>query len=499
MPINWGAVGTGAASGATVGSAFGPWGAAAGGIIGGGLGYLGSGANFDPTKNEFRDPNMANFQSPGYDWRDQYSKQQAMGAQGRQAFQAADSPWGTDQRNAAVYFRNQMMNQDPSQSLAGQQLSAMTGANIAQQRSLMASAGPSNAAMMARVGSQNIGRLNQAASGQTMMGMLAERNAAAGMYGNMANTARAQDQNMSQFNAGMQAQNRAQNDAYEQGMLGANQNAANAQQAGTMGYEGARTDRFNVVSGQPTGDARTWGGIAAAAPILGQALDGRRGASGGSTGNSPTGYRSGSVETGTYGPGGYTQTGFQGITSDERAKTNIKDGGKQADGFLDSIDAMTYQYKPEVQPRLSTGSYVNDNNNARENLRMQQMQEAERKLAERERLAKWQHDQQAYAAAEKAHQERMARTAPPSPKVQVDVGPATVESVGGQQLGVMAQDVQRTPMGQSAVVKEPQSGYRMITPAITGPVLAGLARLNERLKQLEGKQTPRAPMRGERQ
>jgi ATPase subunit of ABC transporter with duplicated ATPase domains len=149
---------------------------------------------------------------------------------------------------------------------------------------------------------------------------------------------------------------------------------------------------------------------------------------------------------------------------------------------------------PSDEPRVSTGNYVNDVQNAEAAKWYQQAAEAEQRLADREREQKWVTDQKAQAQraeADKAKQQaeidgyvksRGAMYAPPKPAARQVIAPP------GKQLGVMAQDVEKTPMGAQAV--QPVGGLKTITPTITGPVLAGLARLNERLENLEGKKKP---------
>lgn len=56
----------------------------------------------------------------------------------------------------------------------------------------------------------------------------------------------------------------------------------------------------------------------------------------------------------------------------------------------------------------------------------------------------------------------------------------------GHYMGVMAQDVERTPTGGTLVANTPR-GKAINIPATTGALLAGVGRLHERLKVLEGK------------
>jgi hypothetical protein len=189
----------------------------------------------DPANNPYATVDQNNFNMPGFKGRDQYTQGAMQGAQGRQAFQSSDSPFRDLQRQQIERY-GRMFNND-GDSLALQQAQQAQQQAAAQQRSLMASASPNNAAMMARVGSQNIGRANAAIEGQGMMARNAERMGLAGAMGNLTTSARGQDLQNNQFNAGMQQGNRNANDAYEQGMLGANMQNAGMQQSGMMNYE----------------------------------------------------------------------------------------------------------------------------------------------------------------------------------------------------------------------------------------------------------------------
>lgn len=217
---------------------------------------------FDPThesNNPYTQVNQRNFQLPGFGERQRFSDEQMRSAQGREAFTAQDSSFRGDQQAMMDAYRG--MYNDDSQSLALRQAERDQAGMQAQQRSLMASASPNNQAMMARVGSQNIGRGNQAIAGNALMGRIAERQGLAGTMSNLSGMARAQDQNMSQFNAQQQQGNRQWNDQAAQGWYGANMQNAALQQSGNMGYEQNRLGRFGIVAGQPTGAERLASGL----------------------------------------------------------------------------------------------------------------------------------------------------------------------------------------------------------------------------------------------
>jgi hypothetical protein len=64
--------------------------------------------------------------------------------------------------------------------------------------------------------------------------------------------------------------------------------------------------------------------------------------------------------------------------------------------------------------------------------------------------------------------------------------PGTPGAAGGEQLGVMAQELEQSPAGRQMVMETPQG--KMIDPArATSAMLAAQAEMHERLKQLEGR------------
>lgn len=230
----------------------------------------------DPANNPYADIDRANYDLPGYGGRDEFSNREMRGAQGRGAFTAADSDFRNDQRSMLDQYKRMYFNDD--ESLAIQQAQRDRANAAAQQRSLMASASPSNAAMAARVGSQNIGRADQGISGNAIMGRIGERQGLAGAMTNISGMGRAQDINLNQFNAAQRQSARNANDAYALGMGDLNLRNASQQQQGGMNFETNRAGRFGVVAGQPTGAERVISGIAGAGTQIAGALMGNPGA-----------------------------------------------------------------------------------------------------------------------------------------------------------------------------------------------------------------------------
>jgi len=194
------------------------------------------------------DPNRGNFQLPGADARGDFLRGGAMNAQGREAPQAGESSFRGDQQALVDRLRRQMSGED---SLSEMQFRNATDANIAQQRSLAAGANPGNASMMARLAAQNIGRMNQGYGQQAAMLGIQERNAAANALGGVAQGARGQDQQQSQFNVGAQLTQRGMNDQYTQGMSDLELRNAGMVQGGNMGYEQNNTQRYGIDKGVP--------------------------------------------------------------------------------------------------------------------------------------------------------------------------------------------------------------------------------------------------------
>lgn len=210
-----------------------------------------------------------NYQLPLANERGDWTRQRTAEVEAREAPQVGESSFRGDQQALVDRLRGQMSGQD---SLAQLQLRNATDANIAQQRSLAASAGPQNQAMMQRLAAQNIGRMNQGVGQQAAMLGIQERNAAANALGQVAQGARGQDLQRGQFNAGAQMQQTGLNDQYAMGLRGLEMGNAGLVQRGNMGYAQDLTTRRGQDLGQPL-QPQNWERIAGvAAPIAGAAL-----------------------------------------------------------------------------------------------------------------------------------------------------------------------------------------------------------------------------------
>jgi hypothetical protein len=337
--------------------------------IGGFVDDLTGGSLFDPrTEGQYGGVNQDNFRLTGQGARAQRDEGLGINYGARQAPQAQYDPYWRQQQQGVANYLNQGMN--GQNSLAQLQLRGATDANIAQQRSLAASAGPGNAAMAQRMAAQNIGRINQGLGSQAAQLGIQERNAAAMGLAGLSGQARGQDMQGSQFNVGAQLQQTGMNDAAANSAF--NRELANAQagQAGNIAYEQARTQRAVGSLGTPT---QGEGILGAAMGGLGLAL------------------------------------------SDERKKQSIKDGERAATSFLSAIAPKTYNYTP--------------------------------------------------------------------------AGMQSGMAAPGTHLGVMAQDLERTPVGRAAV-QNTSAGKVVDYGQLGGTMLAGLAALNSRLSKVES--TPQA-------
>jgi len=294
-----------------------------------------AGETKEPPVSEYGGPvDQGNFQLPGAGERGDYWSGQAQGAHNRAAPNAAAAyahgggPFRSMQVAALDRLRRQMNGEE---SLSQGQFRQATDANMAQQRSMAASANPNNAAMMARVASQNMGRMGQGFAQNASQLGIQERNAAANAFGQMSGQARGQDQQNSQFNAGQRQQNsqfnagakltqQGMNDQYGLGAGALDLNNAQAQQTGNMGYEQNETTRYGIDKGVPVGptNLERVGAVAASlAPLV------------------------------------------KSFGSDERIKTEIADGAPSADRMLDRLanhlTPATYSYKDQAYgkgPRL---------------------------------------------------------------------------------------------------------------------------------------------------
>ncbi len=438
-----------------------------------------AGEQFDPTNpanNAYANVDQGNFNMPGFGARDAYTSQQMRGAQGRGAFSSDNnSTFRGDQMGLMQQMQGQYDNDASSYALAR---AGQEQANArAQQRSLMASASPSNSAMMARVGSQNIGRSDMGIAGQGMMARLAEKQGLLGQMSGLSTSARGQDLQNNQFNAGMQQGNRNANDAYEQGMLGANMQNAGMQQSGMMNYEANRLGRFNTIAGQPTDAERVVKGIEGGVQVIG---------------------------------------GLASAFSDKKAKTNVQNAPSEADSFMKSIDDKTWQWTQEGVAKMGKAYQPMAMEYGRDVGRTDGSTPAPTQAPPQPNPYKRTYkgrDGQTYEVTlgqaqieegppapvqnqgspqfQQMSEPPIIRTTADEPGAYIPAGRGrTMQTDSGRprHLGVMAQSVEKTPMGAAAVKTEPYSGLKMIDGgAITGPVLASLARLNERLSKVEKK------------
>lgn len=421
------------------------------------------------SEGEYGGVDRGNFDVPGFDERNDYFRRQAEAAAGRQAPQVAESAFREDQRMVLDRLRRQMTGED---SLSQAQLRQNTDANLAQQRSLAAGASPRNAALSMRLLGQNAGRINQAAVGQQAMAGIAERNAAANLMGQVAQGARGQDLSRGQANAQNQLQQTGLN---QQGQLGfgtLEQAGAEAQQRGGMGYEQNRTQRATAALGVPS---NMEGVISAGMDIAKSAA----------------------------------------MLSDERAKTDVGSGKDEADSFMDELEAKTFKYKQGVQAPSPAGPGTDVQGDPR---RQRILVEGDSRRAppaqtggytfrdvqgrthfvETGNKGDWQvagavtNERMIQPGGEWGPAREMTRgdenpsdrTPKEYPYARPIKGSDLERAQGPEQLGIMAQDAEKSKLGNSLV----QGGgstlktIQNVTPAL----LASIARLNERLRKVEG-------------
>lgn len=298
------------------------WGRIGAGIATGGLSeglrYLENGA-LDRQNNAYAPVTAEDFANPDYQWNRGVTQSLGMAAGGRQApiALAQESAARGQQLDAANYFGQQMRGQN---LLSAEQLRQAQMQNVAQQQSLQASARPGGEAQAQRMAAQNSARLGYGLSGQAAMAGIAERNAAAQNYAGALGQIRGQDLGLSQFNANQQQQGALQqtalNDAQQRGMIGLGLQNAGMQQQGAMGFQDARTSRFNALMGVPTTGERVLGAASGAAQLF---------------------------ATGGAGGGGGAQ-GIQGAMSDERVKHDVADADDDIDTFMASVKPKAWTY-----------------------------------------------------------------------------------------------------------------------------------------------------------
>lgn len=282
-------------------------------------------------------PNMANFGLPGADQRQLELNAAAFRAENRKpgqavgstaaGAQAQDSSFRAQQSQALERLGLLASGQD---SLALPQFQRANNQNIAQQRSLAASASPGNSAAMARLAAQNIGNMGADFGSRAAELGIQERNAATNALGMLASQARGQDQSLNQFNAGARQQNNQFNAGQQQQNSQFNVNAglqqtglndraaadarelelrnAGMMQAGSMGYEQNNTTRYGIDKGVPAAPTKleqVGGLLGAAAPFM----------------------------------------------SDERTKTNVSAmGGDDLDRLIGQLRPRSFEYRGGVEP-----------------------------------------------------------------------------------------------------------------------------------------------------
>ncbi len=167
---------------------------AGGAVLGGGVGFL-AGEGYDKVKGGLGNAwNQTLGNNPGQD--QELARKQNLYGQAAAAGQFADQgQQGFGQLGARGdasmnYLEGQMRGQN---SVSAMQLQQALGQNQNAQMSYAAGASPQNAAMAARTGAMQMGRLGAGLAGQQAVAGLQERNQAAGQYGQLLGTLRGQD------------------------------------------------------------------------------------------------------------------------------------------------------------------------------------------------------------------------------------------------------------------------------------------------------------------
>jgi hypothetical protein len=242
------------------------------------MGWLGHYLGLDdPARSggQYEGVDRNNYNLPGYD--DQQARLNGYLGQNdaRQAPQIGgyEHAGQSDFRGQQGQLASLLMDRaNGNNSVADMQMRQGLDAANQQQRSLMASARPSNVGMAMLTGSQNMANQAMGITGQAGLARAQEAQMAANSLGGLLASGRGADEGLNMFNAGQQNQrtfgqanmNQQQmgmNDAARLGYLGQSLNAAQAQQQGGMGYEQNRAGRFGAVLGVPTKREQIIGGI----------------------------------------------------------------------------------------------------------------------------------------------------------------------------------------------------------------------------------------------
>ena len=216
---------------------------------------------------EFRTPERSSYDLPGAAAREQRLLSAAEEARRRGAPQAQESAFRQSQSDLAEALARQARGEGPS--LAEMQLRQATDRGIAQQQALAQSAAPGQAAMAQRLAAQQAGQMSSGLAGQSAMARLQEQQAAQGMLGNLLQGARGQDLQRGLANVGFGLQSRGMNDQAFADLLRQEAENARAQQAGGMGYEQARTQRYMGSLGIPTWLEGATGALSGLLPRIG--------------------------------------------------------------------------------------------------------------------------------------------------------------------------------------------------------------------------------------
>lgn len=231
----------------------------------------------DPMRSggEYEGIDRENFKVPGYDQQQSRLSGYLGGVDNRGAPQIGDfrtanqSSFRGNQGQLADMLMQRAQGKNSVAELQAQQ--GMDAAN-AQQRSFMAGARPSNAAMAMRLGQQGMANSAMGIQGQAAVARANEALQASGMLGSVLAQGRGADEQLAMWNAGQQNQRTGQqaqmnqqqmalDDAARAGLLGQSIGLAGMEQQGGMNYEGNRTQRYAAALGVPTKREAIIGGI----------------------------------------------------------------------------------------------------------------------------------------------------------------------------------------------------------------------------------------------
>ena len=241
------------------------------------LGQLGNalGITADRGDNPYKGVDKSNYDLQGYGARDAMTgnwAQNAMGRQGPQIGQFERAGY-SDFRNRQSGLADMLMGQAQGQNSVSMEQARQLGQQGVASQLAMAASNRSNPAMAARMAAQGAANINQNISGQQAVAGLQERQMALGQLGSVLGQARGADESLGMFNAqeqnrraleqaGMDQRQTAMNDAAAQGWMSQNLQNAMGQQAGTMGYENQRGQRFQGMLQTPTADEQMFGAVA---------------------------------------------------------------------------------------------------------------------------------------------------------------------------------------------------------------------------------------------